>query len=91
MNLQPINPGKNSKFTCIKNHYLTIKITEFNNKYYVKSKSKTLNDLEIVTIHITEEEAYRQIVSYLLGYALHKVEKMNIVQLKEMVEYLLLI
>ena len=48
-------------------------------------------DLEIVTIHITKEDAYRRIVSYLLGYALHKVEKMNIVQLKEMIEYLLLI
>lgn len=89
MNQQLINPEENLKFTCIKNHSLSIKSTEYNGKFYVISKA--LNGIKIDTIHSNEEDAYQKIVSYLLGYTLHKIEKMNITQLKEMVEYLLLI
>lgn len=91
MNLKPINPDKKLKHTCIKNQSFSIDITESANKYYVKIKLKALNDLEIVTIHTTEEDAYQRIVSYLLGYTLQKTEKMNILQLKKMVKYLLTI
>ena len=72
----PFNPEENSKFTCFKNHFLSIKITKIKSKFYVITKP--LHGIKVVTIHSNEENAYRRIISYLLGCTLHKIEKMNI-------------
>lgn len=66
-----------------------IKITKYESKFYVIVKS--IRGLKFITIHSNEKNTYQKIVSYPSGYTLHKIENMHLTQLKEIIEYLLLV